>query len=324
MINGWTLIAIMACLVAFGNWCFRPSNSISGGGGIQDITWTTDFSELVPSPIVDTFYWTASFLCSTGRWLLAISTGFGRSSPDNYELVVAVISRLPNIEKRNMIRETWKTLSLGTDQQHGFGSGSSDSIRSKVFFVMPEQLCPLDPTWRARDSGCEPWQVVVPPNANENTFVHPTRIAKSMVRPGLSYDGMGFRIKFPVSIRNLAIAKRGLTPYAVKGMSLSVELIDALRPQDVLASSNFTKVDLDEDHSDDGYIYKAVHQELNLPRGFEGYLRIKPILEPKNKSQVHSKEETWNSSYYSGIQFVRNTNLTTFLLLYLLIFWVRY
>jgi hypothetical protein len=295
MINGWTLIAFFACLCAFSNWCFRPRNSISGGGGIDDISSLSDVYELlVPTPVTDAFQWTGSIAYNLGRWLLAVSTGFGRSTPENFELVIAVMSRLANIEKRNMIRKTWKTLS--------FENPSTDSIRSKVFFVMPEQLCPLDPNWRLHDSGCDPWQVLVPANANENIYINPTRIAKSMIRPGLAYDGIGFRVKFPVTVRNLGIAKRGLTPYALKGTNLKVDLVDALRENQVLVSANFTKKELDEDLSDDGYIYKTVSKEISLPRGFEGYLRIKILPSPAqvNSSSSTSNDDSDNNSTYSG------------------------
>ena len=294
MINGWTLIALMACLAAFGNWCFRPRNSISGGGGIgSDISSLSDVYELVPTPVIDSFHWVCSIFYNMGRLLLAVATGFGKSSPDNYELVIAVISRLTNIEKRNMIRKTWKSLSLGAT--------SSESVKSKLFFVMPEQLCSLDPNWRLHDSGCDPWQVTVPANANENTFVSPTRIAKSMVRPGLAYDGIGFKIKFPVTIRSLGIAKRGLMPYSLKGTNLSVELLDATRPNESLVSVNFTKTDLDEDQSDDGYMYKTVIQDISLPKAFEGYIQIKVISSTKeyntSKPQDHVR---WDSPAYSA------------------------
>ena len=295
MVNGWTLIALMACLAAFGNWCFRPRNSISGGGGIgYDISSLSDVYELVPSPVIDAFQWAGSIAYSLGRWLLAVATGFGRSPPENYELVIAVMSRLGNIEKRNMIRKTWKTLS--------HENPSTDSIGSKLFFIMPEQLCPLDPNWRLHVSGCDPWQVVVPTNANENLYINPLRIAKSMIRPGLAYDGIGFRVKFPFIIRNLGIAKRGLIPYALKGTNLTVELVDAIRPNHAVVSLNFTKLDLDEDQSDDGYIYKTVFQETGLPRGFEGYLQIKviPSLANINSSLSTHCEDNENKSYYSG------------------------
>ena len=193
-----------------------------------------------------------------------------------------------------MIRKSWKTLS--------FENPSTESIRSKVFFVMPEQLCPLDPNWRLHDSGCDPWQVVVPANANENIYITPTRIAKSMIRPGLAYDGIGFRVKFPVTIRNLGIAKRGLTPYALKGTNLRVDLVDSIRENQVLVSANFTKLDLDQDQSDDGYIYKTVFQEMSLPRGFEGYLKIKLHHSPAqvNSSSSTNNEDTGNNTHYSG------------------------
>ena len=294
MINGWTLIALMACLAAFGNWCFRPRNSISGGGGIgSDISSLSDVYELVPAPVIDSIQWLCSIFYNMGRLLLAVATGFGKSSPDNYELVIAVISRLTNIEKRNVIRKTWKSLSLGV--------AGSNSIRSKVYFVMPEQLCSLDPNWRLHDAGCDPWQVDVPTNANENTFYNPIRIAKSMVRPGLAYDGLGFKIKFPVTIRNLGIAKRGLIPYSLKGTNLSVELLDAMRPNEALVSVNFTKTDLDEDQSDDGYIYKTVLQEMSLSKGFEGYLRIKvPPSTTVNITSSNFEDEGWDMKQYSG------------------------
>ena len=294
MVTGWTLIALMACLAAFGNWSFRPRNSISGGGGIgSDISSLSDIYELVPTPIIDSFHWGWSILCNMGRLILAVATGFGRSSPDNYELVIAVISRLSNIEKRNTIRKTWKSLSLGTT--------GAESIRSKVYFVMPEQLCSLDPNWRLHDSGCDPWQVVVPANANENTYVNPIRIAKSMVRPSLAYDGIGFKIKFPITIRSLGIAKRGLTPYSLKGTNLRVELLDAIRPNEAVVSVNFTKKDLDEDQSDDGYIYKTISQDLSLPKGFEGYLQIKILPSQKvNTSSPSFDDNAWTNRKYSG------------------------
>ena len=64
------------------------------------------------SKITDAFQWVGSIAYNLGRWLLAVATGFGRSPPENFELVIAVMSRLANIEKRNMIRKTWKTLSF--------------------------------------------------------------------------------------------------------------------------------------------------------------------------------------------------------------------
>ena len=294
MINGWTLIALMTCLAAFGNWCFRPRNAITGGGGIgYELSSFADFYELIPPSIIDAVQSVSSVLSRIGRWLLAVSTGFGRSPPDTYELVIAVMSRLPNVEKRNMIRKTWKTLSSEAT--------GSVSIRSKVYFVMPEQPCPLDPNWRLHDSGCDPWQVIVPPNANENVHFRPIRVAKSMIRPGLAYDGMGFKIKFPINIHNLGIAKRGLMPYALKGINLTVQVVEATRANNVLVAVNFTKLDLDEIHSDDGYIYKPIMREISLPRGFEGKLQIKALSLQTNNTSFSSKEDWRNTNSFSGI-----------------------
>ena len=63
------------------------------------------------------------------------------------QLVIAVASSLQDVDRRNAIRKTWKTLANPED--------------AKLYFVMAEHPCPLDPYWRLRDTGCEPWKVTI-------------------------------------------------------------------------------------------------------------------------------------------------------------------
>ena len=72
------------------------------------------------------------------------------------QLVVAVVSRMEQFDRRNTIRNTWKKLK------------TSDT---SFFFVMPEQPCPIDPTWRIKESECAHWNVQVLPNfVNEEAY----------------------------------------------------------------------------------------------------------------------------------------------------------
>merc|ERR1711935_828626 len=54
------------------------------------------------------------------------------------KLVVAVLSRLEHFERRKVIRSTWKKLK---------------NPDTSFFFVMPEQPCPIDPSWRRTAKG---------------------------------------------------------------------------------------------------------------------------------------------------------------------------
>ena len=108
---------------------------------------------------------------------------------ESVKLVVAVVSRLENFERRSMIRSTWKKLKSGD---------------TSFFFVMPEHPCPIDPQWRYKESECDSWKVqVLPTMVNEQVVNKPYRIIPigkkvGSTRPGLAKDGLGFRIKFPI------------------------------------------------------------------------------------------------------------------------------
>ena len=90
-------------------------------------------------------------------------------------------------------------------------------------------------------------------------------------------------------------------PYALKGINLTVQVVEVTRPSNVLVAVNFTKLDLDQIHSDDGYIYKPIMREISLPRGFEGRLQIKALPLQTNNTSFVSKEDWRNTNSFSGI-----------------------
>ena len=88
-------------------------------------------------------------MISNERIVMKIYINFIESA----KLVVAVVSRLEQFERRSAIRKTWKKLK---NPETGF------------FFVMPELPCPIDPEWRTKESECVSWQVQVLPNLVNN------------------------------------------------------------------------------------------------------------------------------------------------------------
>ena len=223
MNNGWTFVAALACVAALGHWCMRPTTSLTGGGGLGSMS--------SPQELLPDLFTPAKFL-----WSVAISILLGDSAPQHKQLVVAVASSLNNVERRNAIRKTWKTLA----QKH----------EAKLFFVMAEHPCKIDPYWRIRETSCTPWRVSVPHNSNDNMAVRPIRIVPSMIRPGAGRDGLGFTVKFPVTVDNLAVAKRALTQYFTEGekdkRNLVVELVDA-NNLEMMASVSFFQTRFRED-----------------------------------------------------------------------------
>ena len=249
MNRGWSLVSLLACMAALGHWCLRPTNSVTGGGGLGSVTSLNDLVPDLATPI--------RFFGS-----LFVSFVMGGSTTQHKQLVIAVASNLKDLDRRNAIRKTWKTLASAED--------------AKVFFVMAEHPCPIDPYWRLRETGCTSWQVSVPQNANDNMLVRPMRVVPSMVRPGVARDGIGFNVRFPVVIDHLAVAKRALSEYFAssgKQGNLTVDLMDAVT-NDVLATVNFTRKDLTSIPGDDGFIYKPSTNH-NCPRGFDGKVRIR-------------------------------------------------
>ena len=86
----------------------------------------------------------------------------------------------------------------------------------------------------------------MPPNANEQTANRPFRVIPAgkkvgSGRQGPPRDGLGFSIKFPVTINQLGIAKKALQAFALKDQSnnLTVELLDTSNG-DVIMEANYT------------------------------------------------------------------------------------
>ena len=200
-------------------------------------------------------------------------------------LVVAVVSRMEHFERRKIIRNTWKKLK------------TSDT---SFFFVMPEQPCHIDPTWRIKESECVHWNVQVLPNfVNEEAYTKPYRTIPTgkkigSTRQGLPRDGLGFHIRFPLSIEQLGLSRDALGTFYKqinpKGdQNLTVELVDA-RSEEVIIKSDFNMGDYKNIPCDDGFIYKKVVEE-SLHKGFEGIVRISP---KGNWTQINTNQLTCN------------------------------
>ena len=201
------------------------------------------------------------------------------------QLVVAVVSRMEQFDRRNAIRNTWKKLKTPD---------------TSFFFVMPEQPCPIDPTWRIKESECVNWNVQVLPNfVNEEAYTKPYRTIPTgkkigSSRLGLPRDGLGFHIRFPLAIEQLGLSKEALGTFfkqinPVGDQNLTVELIDA-RSEEVITKSDFNMNDFNSVPSDDGFIYKKIEEET-LHKGFEAIVRISP---KGNWTQVNPSQLTCN------------------------------
>merc|ERR1719510_2873570 len=108
---------------------------------------------------------------------------------------------------------------------------------------------------------------------------------------------MGFHLKFPIELTQLGLSKAVLNTFYNqcstrsqnnhhdwrKNSNITVELIDA-NTRDVITAMNFTRHDLENMPSDDGFMYKNIDAE-NLLKGFEGLLRIRPD---------HEDSQCWN------------------------------
>jgi hypothetical protein len=188
------------------------------------------------------------------------------------QLLVGVASHLGDVDLRNAVRKTWKRLARPGE--------------AEVLFFTPERLCAIDEYWRLRKNSCQPWNVFVPVNINENVPVRPYRVQPSMVRPSRATDGMGFVFKFPISVTQLGVSKKALRIWAKKIAprvdapfqeraafpNLTVEMINAKNGY-VELSANFSAVELETIPSDDGFVYLSVDEET-YPRDFEGILRL--------------------------------------------------
>lgn len=187
-----------------------------------------------------------------------------RSDPDGVHVTIAILSRLEHLERRNAIRATWKRLLRPAD---------------RLFFVMAEQPCPIDPHWRYREAGCEPWHVQVPANTHESSAVRPYRVIPTAKRivpgpPSPARDGLGLKVKFPINVVQLGIARQALLAFGHQQPqnNITVQLLDT-GTREMVAQANFSKADLDAMPSDDGYLYHLVDEEM-LSRGFEGILGL--------------------------------------------------
>ena len=125
----------------------------------------------------------------------------------------------------------------------------------------------------------------------------PTGQKVGSTRPGLPRDGLSFRVKFPVAIEQLGLSQKALKTYLPQlqpGANVTVEIVDALSAE-ILAQANFTQHILDTVPSDDGFIYLKVEEE-NLPKGFEGILRIRPHLAQESMNQLKCNID-WNKIF---------------------------
>ena len=203
----------------------------------------------------------------------------GSTGSEVHPLVIAVASRLDRVEQRQAIRKTWKRL-------------ATESSTPFLFFS-PERHCPIDEYWRVRRSVCQPWNVFVPANLNEEVAIKPYRVQPSMVGPSAASDGIGFVLKFPVSFTQLGLSKKALKAWADATeklnvssdedgdaetrhllRNLTVELVNA-KNGDVETSANFSLFELRTVPSDDGFMYLNVDGSPDIyPRGFEGILRV--------------------------------------------------
>ncbi len=141
-----------------------------------------------------------------------------------------------------------------------------------MFFFAAERSCPIDPYWRLRETSCLPWNLFLPNNVDEKVSIRPYRLQPSRLSPSPAYDGVGFKLKFPVTIRQLGISKRVLERLKVD--QVTVEIFDPNAGETHLALNFNTKLAATIP-ADDGYIYQPLGEET-FARGFEGALRIAP------------------------------------------------
>ncbi len=212
------------------------------------------------------------------------------------QLLVGVASHLENVDQRQAVRRSWKRLARPAE--------------TEVIFFAPERLCDVDDYWRLRRASCQPWNIFVPVNINENVPVRPYRVQPSMVRPSRSVDGVSFMLKFPVAVTQLGISKRALKLWASRSRqprpgtplheravfpNITVEIVNA-RNGFTEISANFSLVELETIPSDDGFVYLRVDEET-YPRNFEGILRISPSLSPVGGHSGLSCNLIWNKMF---------------------------
>jgi hypothetical protein len=201
------------------------------------------------------------------------------------KLVVAVLSRLEHFERRRVIRSTWKKLK---------------NPDTSFFFVMPEQPCPIDPSWRIKESECVNWNVqVLASFVNEEAYTKPYRTIPTgkkigSAREGLPRDGLGFHIRFPLAVEQLGLSRNALGAFYKQvnpslDQNLTVEIVYAASGE-VIMKSDFTPNDFKNIPCDDGFIYKKVEEEI-LHKGFEGIIRISSN---SNWTQVNPSQLTCN------------------------------
>ena len=111
-------------------------------------------------------------------------------------VVVAVMTRSHRLQRRQMIRQSWKQLLFEDTPQREAEAVEDDEddddllpVKNGIaefFFVTAERPCAIDPYWRFRRGACKPWNVFVPANVNEGFAVREENsnpVDKSVVRP---------------------------------------------------------------------------------------------------------------------------------------------
>ncbi len=207
-----------------------------------------------------------------------LSRLLARSRP-RVPVLFAVSTRHDRLRQRRLVRATWKTL---VPPGH-----------ARFFFFGGERPCDVDPYWRIRPGSCVPWNVFVPASINEGFPVRPCRVSPSRLGLGPPVDGVGFRLKFPVSITQLGVSRRALQQFvsslprsgreeghgknlkAARHLfrNLTVDLLDPLT-DDVHVSANFSRVEMASTQSDDGFVYAKVPEDT-YGRHFEGAVRVR-------------------------------------------------
>ena len=89
-------------------------------------------------------------------------------------VVVAVMTRSHRVQRRQMIRQSWKQLLLEDRTEEEEEDEEEPPVKNGVaefFFVSAERPCAIDPYWRYRRGACQPWSVFVPANVNEGFAV---------------------------------------------------------------------------------------------------------------------------------------------------------
>lgn len=104
------------------------------------------------------------------------------------------------------------------------------------------------------------------------------RLQPSTFDPGPAFDGIGFKLKFPVSIKQLGLSKRALAQWdqihSGRKHNLTLEIFDPNAGEAQLAV-NFSRTLLASFPTDDGFVYVNLGEET-FARGFEGAIRIQP------------------------------------------------